>query len=220
MKIAELLIFFAVFYLPFLGKTKDKTVVLEAESFQNTGGWVIDQQSIDQIGSSYLLAHGLGVPCEDAVTHTDFSNSGLYHIWVRTRNWAPAPKKEQSPGRFQVLVNGQPLDTIFGQDKTAWSWYYGGAVNPLRQTHPIRPMPYRCFYSRNIENLFMAGRCASMTHIAQGMFRVQYTTGMMGEVVGIAASLCNEFNCTPRELYSTHLDELLAAFEEGVPTNK
>ena len=63
----------------------------------------------------------------------------------------------------------------------------------------------------------MAGRCASMTHIAHGMFRVQYTTGMMGEVVGIAATLCEKYNCKPRDLYSKHLDELLAAFEKGVP---
>jgi len=32
-----------------------ETVFLEAESFAETGGWKIDQQSFDVIGSSYLL---------------------------------------------------------------------------------------------------------------------------------------------------------------------
>ncbi|MCA9210652.1 MAG: FAD-dependent oxidoreductase, partial [Planctomycetales bacterium] len=42
------------------------------------------------------------------------------------------------------------------------------------------PVPYRCFYSRNIENLFMAGRCISVTHEALGAVRVMQTCGMMG----------------------------------------
>ena len=50
------------------------------------------------------------------------------------------------------------------------------------------PVPYRCFYSKNIENLFMAGRCISVTHEALGTVRVMKTGGMMGEVVGKAAS--------------------------------
>ena len=50
------------------------------------------------------------------------------------------------------------------------------------------PIPYRCLYSRNITNLMMAGRNISVTHIALGTVRVQRTTGMMGEVLGMAAS--------------------------------
>jgi hypothetical protein len=44
------------------------TVLVEAEGFQNLGGWVVDQQFMDQMGSPMLLAHGLGVPVEDAAT--------------------------------------------------------------------------------------------------------------------------------------------------------
>ncbi len=51
----------------------------------------------------------------------------------------------------------------------------------------IRPyaVPYRCLYSRNVDNLFMAGRNISVTHIALGTVRVMRTGGMMGEVVGV-----------------------------------
>ena len=72
----------------------------------------------------------------------------------------------------------------------------------------IYPIPYRCLYSRNIENLFMAGRNISVTHVALGQVRVQNTTGMMGEVVGRAASICVRRGASPRGVYESHLAEL------------
>ena len=41
---------------------KGWNIFIEAESFDNKGGWVLDNQSMKQMGSSYLLAHGLGIP--------------------------------------------------------------------------------------------------------------------------------------------------------------
>ncbi len=70
------------------------------------------------------------------------------------------------------------------------------------------PVPYRCFYSRNVDNLFMAGRCISVTHEALGTTRVMKTCGMMGEVVGKAASICTQYDCSPRQVYQEHLSEL------------
>ena len=78
------------------------------------------------------------------------------------------------------------------------------------------PVPYRCLYSRNIENLFMAGRNISVTHIALGTTRVMRTCGIMGEVVGMAASLCKKYNVGPREVYQAHLQELKELMELGV----
>ena len=69
-------------------------------------------------------------------------------------------------------------------------------------------MPYRCFYSRNLDNLFMAGRCISVTHEALGTVRVMKTGGMMGEVVGKAAALCVQHQCRPRDVFPAHWDEL------------
>ena len=75
------------------------------------------------------------------------------------------------------------------------------------------PVPYRCFYSRNVPNLLMAGRCISVTHEALGTVRVMKTCGMMGEVVGKAASVATARNCTPRDVYRTYLDELVELVE-------
>ena len=82
------------------------------------------------------------------------------------------------------------------------------------------PIPYRCLYSRNVPNLFMAGRDISVTHIALGTTRLMRTHGMMGEVVGMAASVCKKHGCSPRDVYAKHLDELKALMEKGVGDGK
>jgi hypothetical protein len=69
-------------------------------------------------------------------------------------------------------------------------------------------VPYRCLYSRNIGNLFMAGRDISVTHEALGAVRVMRTCGMMGEIVGMAAFLCRKHSVGPRAVYTNYLDEL------------
>lgn len=79
----------------------------------------------------------------------------------------------------------------------------------------IYPIPYRCFYSKNIPNLFMAGRNISVTHVALGTVRVMRTTAMMGEVVGLAASVCRRHGCLPRDVYRTHFADLQALMEQG-----
>ena len=84
-----------------------------------------------------------------------------------------------------------------------------GAVNPYA-------VPYRCLYSRNIDNLFMAGRDISVTHIGLGTVRVMRTCGMMGEVVGMAASICRDKGALPRDVYTTYLEELKALMQQGV----
>lgn len=70
-------------------------------------------------------------------------------------------------------------------------------------------IPYRCLYSRNIENLFLAGRNISVTHDALGSVRVMRTGGMMGEVIGKAAYVCIKHSCDPRGVYQEHLSELI-----------
>jgi hypothetical protein len=84
-----------------------------------------------------------------------------------------------------------------------------------KNIHPY-PIPYRCFYSRNIDNLFMAGRNISVTHVALGTVRVMRTTGIMGEVVGMAAAVATQHKVTPRRVYQVHFDELKTLMQKGV----
>ena len=79
------------------------------------------------------------------------------------------------------------------------------------------PVPYRCLYARDCENLFLAGRDISCSHVAFAAVRVQRTLGMLGEAVGLAASVCTAHGDTPRGVFERHLDELRAKMTEGVP---
>ena len=104
------------------------TVLVEAESFTDPGGWTLDTQFIDTMGSPYLLAHGLGKPVADAVTKVSIPAAGDYRVFVRTKDWVARWKAPGTPGRFQVAVNGTPLTETFGTKGIDWSWQAGGTV--------------------------------------------------------------------------------------------
>jgi len=104
------------------------TLLVEAESFTNKGGWVIDQQFMDQMGSPFLMAHGMGVPVKDASTIIRFPEKGKYRLYVRTRNWASRWTNKDAPGKFQVLINGQAVNIDFGTQSADWAWQDGGIV--------------------------------------------------------------------------------------------
>ncbi len=101
------------------------SVLIEAESFNNKGGWVVDPQFVEQMGSPYLLAHGLGVPVKDATTSLQIQKPGVYFVWVRTKNWVPG--KWDAPGRFLVLVDGKKLENELGL-KQGWNWEFAGKI--------------------------------------------------------------------------------------------
>jgi len=69
-------------------------------------------------------------------------------------------------------------------------------------------IPYRTLYSKNITNLFMAGRCHSATHIALGGTRVMRPLMQTGQAAGTAASLARKYGTTGRGIYRKHIKEL------------
>ncbi len=68
-------------------------------------------------------------------------------------------------------------------------------------------IPYRSYYSKNINNLFMAGRDISCSKLGMASTRIIGTCAMGGQAVGVAAALCRKYDCAPRELMQ-HIDEL------------
>jgi len=109
--------------------TPAATVLVEAESFADHGGWSLDTQFIRQMGSPYLLAHGLGTPVADATTKVQIPSAGTWHVWVRTKDWVARWKAPGTPGRFQLLVDGKPLEPAFGTEGAEWNWQSGGTVS-------------------------------------------------------------------------------------------
>jgi len=69
-------------------------------------------------------------------------------------------------------------------------------------------IPYRTLYSKNIVNLFMAGRCHSTTHIALGGTRVIRPMCATGQAAGTAAAIAHEHGVTPRDIYARYIKQL------------
>ena len=122
------------------------SVMLLATKFADKGDWTVEQQFVLQMGSSYLLAHGLGSPlAKDAVTTFNIEEEGDYNLLVRTKNWTAFWSEGKTPGVFQVKVDGQTDAAEFGlgcegatrAERAAWYWQKGGTYHLTEGTHEI-----------------------------------------------------------------------------------
>jgi len=104
---------------------KPTGLLIEAESFDNKGGWVIDPQFIEQMGSPYLMAHGMGIPVSEASTEITIEKTGKYNIWARTINWAPGAW--DPPGVFHLAIDNETLPNKLGLNDS-WNWEHAGEV--------------------------------------------------------------------------------------------
>lgn len=129
---------------------------------------------------------------------------------------------EQRPHEDAVAFGGwsidlHPADGVFSEKPGCNQWHSKG----------IYQIPYRCLYSKNISNLYLAGRIMSASHVAFGSTRVMATSGLIGQVVGTAAYIAAQKKLMPRELLQQHhmesLQQLLlkeGAFIPGVSKKK
>ena len=83
-----------------------------------------------------------------------------------------------------------PADGVFSKHNSCTQWHSKGVYS----------IPFRCYYSKDIENLFLAGRIISASHVAFGSSRVMLTCAHGGQAVGKAAALCLQNKFTPRQL--------------------
>ena len=95
-------------------------------------------------------------------------------------------------------IDLHPSDGVFSALPGCTQWHSKG----------IYGIPFRCLYSRNIKNLFLAGRIISASHVAFGSTRVMATCAQGGQAVGMAAALCVKKNLSPQELGKTAMAEL------------
>ncbi|WP_136063818.1 FAD-dependent oxidoreductase [Pontiella sulfatireligans] len=99
---------------------------IDAEDFDDYGGWWMDTQFVPQMGSPYLIAAGIGKPVADATTTINVPKSGKWRLWVRTKNWL----KSHSPGQFKVSVGGKESEKVFGTAPSdEWAWQLGGTFD-------------------------------------------------------------------------------------------
>lgn len=107
-----------------------ESILIEAESFTDHGGWTNDTQftALPDVGSPYLMAHGLGRPVRPAQGELTTTDGGTYRLFVRTKDWVAHWKAPGTPGRFQVAFNGQTHKAEFGTEGAEWHWQEGGTV--------------------------------------------------------------------------------------------
>jgi len=125
-----------------------------------------------------------------------------------------------SGGHFDDIIafGGWPLD-----DHHPDGFYHAGNPNVWGKTPAPYGIPYRCIYSKNIENLFFAGRNISLTHAAMSSARVMATCATLGEAAGTAANLAGQYNLSPRGVYEEKIHELQQKLMENgcfLPYNK
>ena len=128
-----------------INTTKAQDLLLEAESFDDKGGWVVDPQFIEQMGSSYVLAHGMGIPVVNAKTRVNFKKQGEYKVWVRTKNWVPG--EWEAPGKFQIKVNERVLENTLGL-RSGWGWEFAGKVEINNKNNTVELVDLTGFNGR------------------------------------------------------------------------
>ncbi|WP_299555901.1 FAD-dependent oxidoreductase [Seonamhaeicola sp.] len=89
-------------------------------------------------------------------------------------------------------IDLHPADGVYSKLSACTQWHSKG----------VYQIPYRSFVSKDIENLFLAGRIISATHVAFGSTRVMGTTGLCAQAVGMAAALCTDKNLKPTDILS------------------
>ncbi len=95
-------------------------------------------------------------------------------------------------------VDLHPADGVFSESKGCNQWHSKG----------IYGIPYRSYYSRNVKNLFLAGRIISATHVAFGSTRVMATCAHGAQAVALAALLCKKYNTLPKTIGEKYIAEL------------
>ena len=100
--------------------SKPSAIWVEAENFAVKGGWSVDQQFTFEMGSPYLIAHGMGRPVGDASTEVTIPAAGQYHVYVRTYNWTSPWSDKSGPGAFTISVGGSDLDATLGCEGSQW----------------------------------------------------------------------------------------------------
>jgi hypothetical protein len=101
-----------------------------------------------------------------------------------------------------IGVNGWPIEAHVAGDVIF-------KFPPIPESRGFNELPYRMLVPDRIDNLLVAGRCASMTHDGQSAARVSGACFAMGEAAGLAAHLALSGNTLPREIAVERLQQAL-----------
>jgi hypothetical protein len=101
-----------------------------------------------------------------------------------------------------IGVNGWPIEAHVAGDVIF-------TFPPIPESRGFNELPYRMLVPEAVDNLLVAGRCASMTHEGQSAARVSGACFAMGEAAGSAAALALSRNTKPRDIAVETLQQAL-----------
>ncbi|WP_433162520.1 FAD-dependent oxidoreductase [Kribbella sp. CA-247076] len=156
-------------------------------------------------------------------------NSGRFDADNLTLEWIGSVPGKREYRRFlgdHVLTQHDVLGQVEFEDRVAFGGWSidlhppGGVYAAERGSKHWHPdgnyhIPLRSLYSRNVPNLWMAGRNISASHVAFGTTRVMATCAVLGEAVGIGASVALSNGLSPRELATERFELMRRALQRA-----
>lgn len=151
----------------------------------------------------------------------------VYGVWDYVKNSGRFPQAETLTLEWAGLISGKResrrftglytisqkdlIEQISHYDDVAFGgWaidlhpsdgvYAGGSACNQWHSKGVYKIPYRCYVTPDIDNLFIGGRIMSSSHVANGSTRVMCTSALGGEVIGRAAAICVGNDVTPAAL--------------------
>lgn len=190
----------------------------------------------------WLELGGINDTIRDTEAVRDDLLRAAYGVWDYIKNRAPEREKAANwaihwigmlPGKRENrryegdYIMHQPDVEAGGafDDVVAYGGWSMDDHHPAGLLYPGRPtihhkapspygIPYRCLYSRDVENLMFAGRNISVTHAALSSTRVMATCAVIGQAAGTAAALAHRHGVTPRGVHERRLRELQSTLME------
>ena len=172
---------------------RDELVALAAgtwDHIKNSGEYRADRFDLDFLGFLPGKRESRRMMGEYMITQRDLSDGVVFDDEVAFGGW---PLDDHFPGGF----------------------YHRGTPNVAPPTNSPYSIPYRALYSRNVENLYFAGRNISMTHTAMSSVRVMATCSLIGQAVGCAAAVATKRDLTPNGVYREAIGEVQAMLQNA-----
>lgn len=174
-------------------KIRDELIPLATGAWdyiKNSGNFDADKWDVDFLGFLPGKRESRRMVGEYIVTQRDISDGVVFDDEIAYGGW---PIDDHFPGGF----------------------YHRGVPNTDIATPAPYSLPYRALYSKNVENLFFAGRNISMTHMAMSSIRVMATCSLLGEAVGKAAAVAVKHGLTPNGVRLSKMDLLQRMLLDG-----
>lgn len=158
------------------------------DHIKNHGNHHAENLEIDWVGAIPGKRESRRIIGDHILTQGDVEKKELFKDGVAYGGW---PMDIHNPGGFRAKMKSKDASH---------------ATIPL--VSGLYSIPFRCYYSKNIENLMMAGRNISVSHVVLGTVRIMATCAVGGQVVGTAAFLCKKYGIKPGDIYKRHIKEL------------